>query len=209
MLEPLTERQAAILRFVTEEISVRRRSPSLQEVMTRFRFSSSNAVRDHLAALERKGYLTRGAGKRRCIALTPEYEETLGLPVVGQVAAGTPILAEENITDHLPAGGLFPRDGRHFCLEVRGNSMIGEGIKDGDYVVVRQKPVFENGEVGVAVIDGECTVKKLRREGEKVRLIPANEEFEETVVDLAESQFDYVGEVVGVIRLRGGARRNA
>jgi len=209
MLEPLTERQAAILRFVTDEISVRKRPPSLQEVMTRFRFSSSNAVRDHLAALERKGYLTRGAGGRRSIALTPEYEETLGLPVVGQVAAGTPILAEENITDHLAVGDLFPRDGRHFCLKVEGNSMIGEGIRDGDYVVVRQKPVFENGEIGVAIIDGECTVKTLRREGQEVRLIPANAECAEMVVDLAEHQFDYGGEVVGVIRLRGAARRSA
>lgn len=207
MLQPLTERQAAILRFITEEVSIRRRPPSLQEVMARFRLSSSNAVRDHLAALERKGYIRREPGSRRSIALTPEYEETLGLPVVGHVAAGTPILAEENITDYLPAGDLFPRDGRHFCLKVRGESMAGEGIRDGDYVVVRQKPVFENGEIGVAVIDGECTVKKLRREGRRVRLIPANEGYEELVVDLAEQRFHYGGEVVGVIRLRETRRR--
>jgi len=206
MLEPLTEKQAAVLQFISEELSARKRPPSVREIAARFRLSSPTAARDHVAALARKGYVERRAGEKRCLGLTPEYEETLGLPVVGEVAAGTPITAEGNLIGYLRMGELFPRDGRHFCLQVKGESMVGEGIRDGDYVVVRQKPTFEDGEIGVAVIDGECTVKTLRRDGDKVRLIPANATFEAMEVELADQEFRYGGEVVGVFRLRDGAR---
>ena len=202
MLEPLTEKQAAILEFIADEMASKKRPPSVREIAARFRLGSPTSVRDHLAALERKGYIERLAGEKRGLALTPEYEETLGLPVIGEVAAGTPILAEQNISDYLQLGDLFPRDGRHFCLRVHGNSMVGEGILDGDHVVVRRKDSFENGEIGVAIIGGECTVKHLRREGDTIRLIPANEAFDEIVVDLADEEFRYGGEVVGVLRLR-------
>jgi len=202
MLKPLTDKQAAILKFIADEMASKKRPPSVREIADRFRLGSPTSVRDHLAALERKGYIERHAGEKRGLALSPAYEETLGLPVVGDVAAGTPILAEENISNYLKLGDLFPRDGRHFCLRVHGNSMIGEGILDGDHVIVRRKDTFENGEVGVAIIEGECTVKHLRREGNTVRLTPANEAFDEIVVDLAAQEFRYGGEVVGVLRLR-------
>lgn len=202
MLRPLTEKQAAILGFVADRMATKKRPPSVREIAARFRLGSPTSVRDHLAALERKGYIERLAGEKRGLALTPEYEETLGLPVIGEVAAGTPILAEQNISDYLQLGDLFPSDGRHFCLRVQGKSMVDEGILDGDHVVVRKKDTFENGEVGVAIIGEECTVKRLRREGNTVRLIPANEAFDEIVVDLAEEEFRYGGEVVGVLRMR-------
>ena len=202
MLEPLTDKQAAILGFITDEMASKRRPPSVREIGDRFRLSSPSTVRDHLVALERKGYVERLPGEKRGLALTREYEATLGLPLIGEVAAGTPILAEQNISDYLQLEDLFPRDGRHFCLRIRGDSMVGEGILDGDCVVVRRKPTFENDEVGVAVIGEECTVKRLRREGRTVRLIPANDECDEAVVDLESEEFRYGGEVVGVLRMR-------
>jgi len=209
MPEPLTERQAAILEFITEVMTAGKRPPSIREIAARFRIGSPTTVRDHLAALERKGYIERRPGEKRSIALTPEYENTLGVPLVGDVAARTPILAEENITEYLQVDQLFPRDGRHFGLRVRGDSMVDEGILDGDFVIVLRKPTFENGEVGVAVIGGECTVKRLHKDGQTVRLVPANDAYDEIAVDLAEEEFRYGGEVVGVLRLRDVAQRRA
>ncbi|MBM4039786.1 MAG: transcriptional repressor LexA [Planctomycetes bacterium] len=208
-MEALTDKQAAVLRYVTEQICSKRRPPSVREIAARFRFSSPTAARDHVAALERKGYIEVRAGEKRCLGLTREYEETLGLPVVGLVAAGAPILAEENIEDYLHLGEMFPRDGRHFCLRVKGDSMIGEGILDGDLVVVRQKPDFDSNEVGVAIIEGECTVKRLRREPNRVLLIPANPAYGVTEVDPERREFRYGGEVVGVIRRDMHAGRTA
>jgi repressor LexA len=201
MLDPLTDKQAAILEFITDEMASKKRPPSVREIAGRFRLGSPTSVRDHLAALERKGYIERLAGEKRCIQLTPEYEQKLGLPIIGDVAVGTPILAEGNIKDHLHLDELFPREGKHFCLQVSGESMVDEGIRNGDYVVVRRKDTFENGEIGVAVIGGDCIVRRLRREEGKVRLIPASEEAEEIEFDLAEQPFHYGGEVVGVVRL--------
>ncbi len=208
-MEPLTDKQAAVLRYVTEQICSRRRPPSVREIAARFRFSSPTAARDHVAALERKGYVEVRAGEKRSLGLTREYEETLGLPVVGSVAAGTPILADENIEDYLHVGELFPRNGSHFCLRVKGDSMVGDGILDGDLVVIRQKPDFDNNEVGVAIIEGECTVKRLRRERNRVLLIPANAAYQAIEVDLERQEFRYAGEVVGVIRRPMHARRGS
>jgi repressor LexA len=208
-MTPLTSKQAALLRYITEEICSKRRPPSIREIAARFGFSSPTAARDHVAALVRKGYVEVKAGEKRGLGLSREYEQTLGVPVVGSVAAGTPIHAEENIEEYLDLGELFPRDGRHFCLHVRGDSMVGDGILDGDLVVIRQKPDFENNEVGVAIIEGECTVKRLRRGRDRVLLIPANPAYGVTEVDPERQQFRYGGEAVGVIRRPMHARRGA
>jgi len=206
-MDRLTDKQAAVLRFITEQIGARRRPPSVREIAARFRFSSPTAARDHVAALARKGYVEMRAGEKRGLGLTREYEETLGLPLVGSVAAGTPILAEQNIEDYLHLGELFPRDGTQFCLRVQGDSMVGDGILDGDLAVIRQKADFENNEIGVAIIEGECTVKRLRREGNRVLLIPSNAAYAVTEVDPQRQDFRYGGEVIGVIRRRKQAPR--
>jgi repressor LexA len=208
-MDPLTDKQAAVLRYLTEQICSKRRPPSVREIAARFRFSSPTAARDHIAALQRKGYVQANAGQKRGLGLTREYEETLGLPVVGSVAAGSPILADENIEDYVHLGDVFPRDGAHFCLRVKGDSMVGEGILDGDLVVIRQKPDFDNNEIGVAIIEGECTVKRLRRERNRVFLIPSNTAYGVAEVDLEHQEFRYGGEVVGVIRRQRHARRTA
>jgi repressor LexA len=196
----LTDKQAAILRFVTEQIQSRGRPPTAWEIAENFKFASATAARDHLAALERKGYVELRSGEKRGVGLTPEYKETLGLPIVGTVAAGRPILAEQNIEEYLHPDDLFPRDGAHFCLRVKGDSMIGDGILDGDLAVIRQRPDFQENEIGVAIVNGECTVKRLRRQRGKILLIPANPRYDANEIDPERQEFRYGGEVVGVIR---------
>ena len=202
-MRPLTDKQARILDFIRERIAQDGRPPTVREIGAAFRFASTHAVRCHLSALEKKGCIERSFNAARGIRLAAELRQRPGLPIVGQVAAGTPITAIENIEGSLSIAGLFPNDATLFCLRVEGDSMIGEGILDRDYVVVRQKPDFVNGEIGVAIVDGEATVKKLRRVGREIELIPANDMYEKARIDPAECEFRYGGEVVGVIRVIG------
>ena len=200
-MQPLTEKQSTVLAFICEAIAEEGRPPTVREIARRFRFASTNAVRRHLGALERKGHIERSPFKSRGIVLAPEFRETRGIPIVGRVAAGTPITAIENLEGYLSVETLFPYSDELFCLRIRGDSMVDAGIWDGDYVIVRQKSSFENGEIGVAVVDGEATVKKLRRNGRFVELVPANQEYETARIDLTESEFRYAGEVIGIHRV--------
>ena len=200
-MKPLTEKQARILKFIQERIVRDGLPPTVREIAKAFRFASTDTVRCHLAALEKKDYIERDFNAARGIRLAPELRETSGLPILGRVAAGTPILAEENLEGYVSTDSLFPTDGTCFCLRVEGDSMVGKGILDGDYVVVRQKPDFDNGEIGVAILDGEATVKTLRRRGRMVHLVPANETMKPMSVDPAEVDFRYAGEVIGVQRV--------
>jgi len=162
--------------------------------------ASTFGVRRHLEALEKKGYITRSFNSSRGIELSRELREATGVPIVGRVAAGEPITAIENLDGYLSIESFFPNGEGLFCLRVEGDSMIDEGVWDGDFVIVRQKGAFENGELGVAIVDGEATVKKLRRRRGKVELIPANEQYDVLTVDPAETEFRYAGQVVGVLR---------
>jgi repressor LexA len=157
--------------------------------------------------LEKKGRIQREFHVPRSVRLTGQAPQRQGVPILGRVAAGTPILATQNIEGHLAPSGLLPFDDTCFCLSVVGDSMVGEGIRSGDYVVVRQKPDFENGEIGVAILDGEATVKKLRKRGGLIDLIPANEGYETTTVDPNKTDFRYAGEVIGVHRILKRLRR--
>jgi len=201
VVESLTDKQARVLDFIRERIGRDGCPPTVREIAKRFRFASTSTARAHLNALEKKGYIERHFHASRGIRLTAEAQEQSGLPVVGRVAAGTPILAEENIEDFLPLDRLYPADGSCFCLKVQGDSMKDAGILDDDYVVVRQKSDFENGKIGVAVLDGEATVKRLRRRGRHVKLIPANEAYKPQLVDTKKVEFRYAGEVIGVHRM--------
>jgi repressor LexA len=201
-MEPLTERQAAVLEFIRSRVARDGRPPTLDEIGARFAIASSFGVRRHLTALEKKGYIERDAGTARGIRLTPEFRAVAGLPIVGRVAAGTPVTAIENLEGHLSIEGLFPNSEGLYCLQVDGDSMEDAGIADGDYVVVRQKSAFDDGEIGVAVIDEECTVKRLRRVGDEVELRPASSRHRPWRVDPAEHGFRYGGKVVKVIRIR-------
>ena len=199
-MEPLTQRQMKILEFIKEQIFRRGLPPTVREIASHFRMASTFGVCRHLKALERKGYIERSFNASRGIRLSQELRELTGLPIVGQVAAGTPITAIENLDGYLSIENLFSSSGDLFCLRVKGDSMVDAGIWDGDYVVVRQRSDFEDGQIGVAVVDGEATVKKLRRVGSLIELIPANENYEVMRVDPLEREFRYAGEVVGMLR---------
>ena len=200
-MRPLTDKQKRVLDFVRKTIFRNGCPPSVREICAEFRFASTSTARAHLSALVKKGYLERHFHASRGIRLVPEVEEQSGLPILGRVAAGTPILAVENLEGHLPLGRMYPPDCGFFCLSVHGDSMKDAGILDGDYAVVRSKPDFEDGEIGVAVLDGEATVKRLRRRNGKVELVPANDAYEIRLADPEQVQFRYAGEVVAVHRV--------
>jgi len=178
MAKELTRRQAAILQFIVECIRKDGRPPTIAEIGSEFRISSTNGVNDHLRALVRKGYITRSS-KARGIHVTEKaaaglYAEHVGmLPLVGQVAAGQPVLSEQNIEGHVAvAGDLARRDA--YCLRVHGDSMIEDGILDGDIIIVDRQREAHRGDVVVALVDGEVTVKRYFPHGERVELRPAN-----------------------------------
>ena len=201
-MEPLTRRQAAVLEFIRTQIAGDGRPPTLDEIGARFGIVSSFGVRRHLTALEKKGYIEREAHAARGIRLTPEFRAVTGLPIVGRVAAGTPITTIENLEGYLSIESLFPRQEGSYCLEVQGDSMEEAGIFDGDYVVVQQKAAFDDGEIGVAIIDEECTVKRLRKLGDKIELRPASSKHMPWLVDPSDHDFRYGGKVVKVLSVR-------
>ena len=196
MEQKLTERQRAILEFIEEVIDEEGYPPTVREICKRFRISSPRGVSDHLGALERKGFIEREAGKARGIRLVQKLS---GMPIVGRVAAGDPIMAIENVEDQLDMADLF---GRHdvFAVEVDGDSMMEAGIFDGDYVVVRKAERVENGGIGVAYIDGDATVKRIFRTRTGYRLQPENKAFKPIDVDKSTIDFRIGGAVVGVVR---------
>ncbi len=181
----LTKRQQQILDFVRAEIHRRGFPPSVREIGEAVGLSSSSTVHSHLAALEAKGFLRRDPSKPRALEVLDyrdadraiDYGQVRAVPMVGQVAAGTPILAAENIDATLPLPAELA-DENTFILRVRGDSMIEAGILDGDYVVVRQQQDASNGEIVVAMIGEEATVKRFFREPDRVRLQPENSSME-------------------------------
>ncbi|MDR7484126.1 MAG: transcriptional repressor LexA [Armatimonadota bacterium] len=178
MASRLTGRQQEILTFVQRYIESHGYPPSVREIGRAMGLTSSSTVHSHLGALERKGFLRRDPSKPRALELLRDgvgpHRRVVALPVVGRVAAGTPVLAEQNIEDYLPlpADLLDGADG--FVLRVRGDSMIDDGIQDGDLLIVRRQQTANNGDIVVARVDDEATVKRFYREGDRIRLQPAN-----------------------------------
>jgi repressor LexA len=204
---PLTARQQQVLDFIDSEIRRRGYPPSVREIGEAIGLSSSSTVHAHLAALQDKGYLHRDPTKPR--ALEVRFEPGSGaivdrrpvrhVPLVGDVAAGTGVLAAENIEETFPIPEDFTGDGQLFMLRVRGDSMIDAGIFDRDYVVVRQQETAENGDVVVAGIPGEeATVKTFQRKRSKIVLRPQNDTLEDMVFD--PSEVAIYGKVVTVLR---------
>lgn len=193
----LTPRQTEILMFIRDFIMEYSTPPTRAEIADAFGFRSPNAAEDHLKALARKGYIELMAGSSRGIRLLHEDE---GVPVVGRVAAGSPILAEEHIEDHykLDPGMFYPR--ADYFLRVQGESMRDVGIMDGDLLAVHRTPEVRNGQIVVARLDDEVTVKRFQRRGNKVRLLPENAEFTPIEVDLREQALEIEGLGVGVLR---------
>ena len=203
----LTPRQRQVLEFIDGEVRSRGYPPSVREIGEAIGLSSSSTVHAHLAALQDKGFLRRDPTKPRAIEL--HYESGSGqaierrpvrhVPLVGDVAAGTGVLAAENIEESIPMPEDFTGAGQLFMVRVRGESMIEAGILDGDYVVVRQQPTAEPGEIIVAGIPGEeATVKTFLRQRGKVVLRPENPAMDDLVFEPADVEI--YGKVVSLLR---------
>ncbi len=205
-VDALSARQRDVLDFVSSSISQSGRPPTYREIGDALGISSTNGVADHVKALVRKGFLTKArGGAARGIQLTEKAGPThrgdvVSVPIVGHVAAGQPILADENYerSIHLDAS-MVGGGGRCFALRVRGDSMIEEGILDGDVVIVREQNSARNGEIVVALVDGEATVKFYFREGTRIRLQPAHPTMAPIYVDRS-SDATIQGVVTGVWR---------
>ena len=202
-MNDLTAKQAEILAFVTDCFKDEGYIPTLREIAARFGFRSVNSVNDHLAALEKKGYIARRPGSSRGITLLKgedsQHEQTRGIPIVGRAAAGRPITAIENLEGYLELDSLYGAE--HFALHIHGDSMVNAGIWDGDFVIVREQPRVNNGEIGVAIVEGEATVKRIKINGRTAELIPENEFYRPLYVDMAQKDFRVAGKVVGVHRV--------
>ena len=199
-MQGLTARQQEILLLIKGFISETGMPPTRAEIAEKLGFRSANAAEDHLKALARKGAIEMIPGSSRGIRL-PDSEEDEGLPLIGKVAAGQPILAIENIDTRIPIQGDFFAPPADYLLRVEGESMIEIGIMDGDLLAVCKTDTARNGEVVVARVDEEVTVKRFERKSSREVILHAeNAEFEPVEVDLKLQQFAIEGRAVGVIR---------
>jgi repressor LexA len=229
MAEALTQRQREILEFISASIVERGFPPTLREIGEHFNIRSTNGVNDHLKALEKKGHLRREDLKSRAMRpvlpdgsgeIIPMQRRAMGtgdvqvvssglgaddmaeIPILGKVAAGQPILAVENATDTVKVDRVLVGNHREvFGLRIVGESMIEDGIFDGDYVFVKKTPSAHSGDIVVAMIEGEATVKRYYPEGDRIRFQPANQNMSPIIVRRADfKSVDIIGIVVGVYR---------
>src|SRR5919112_3733901 len=198
----LTKRQHEILSFLNSYAEERGYAPSFEEIAERFNYNSLATVHEHLSNLERKGYIKRSYNESRAIEILPSevYPKAIELPLLGTVAAGMPIEAVTNGETMTVPDGFVRRNGNHYVLRVRGNSMIDEQIRDGDFVVVNERQRADNGEMVIAMLNGNsATVKKYYREKDgRIRLQPANETMSPMYIH--ENDISIQGVVVGVLR---------
>ena len=197
-MKGLTPRQEQVLEFIRESVRVNGYPPTVREICTALELSSPSTVHAHLANLESLGLIKRDPTKPRALDVVRELRPPRPLPLVGQVAAGQPILAEENIEELVDVPAFLRRDDDDFVLRVKGDSMTDAGIFNGDFIVVHTQEQAQNGEIVVALVEDEATTKRFYREGHSVRLQPENDLYEPIVVSADDVQI--VGRVVGVLR---------
>ena len=197
-MDKLTQRQQQVLDLIRRHIDQTGYPPTRADIARELGFKSANAAEEHLKALARKGAIEMIAGASRGIRLP----ESRGIPIVGRVAAGNPVLAEENIEDYCDLPASFFKPAADYFLRVTGDSMIDVGIFDGDLLAVHSTPVAANGDIVVARIEDEVTVKRLHKTAKKhlVELLPENPDYQPIKVDLRESEFQIEGLSVGVLR---------
>jgi repressor LexA len=199
--DDLSDRQTQILEYIKKVTRERNYPPSVREIGEAVGLSSSSTVHNHLNQLERRGLIRRDPSKSRTVQLVEGAEQdqlrrgSVAVPVIGNVAAGTPILAEQNVEDHLLLSGDIAQEG-WFALRVRGDSMINAGILDGDLVLVKPRQDAPDGTIIVALVEDEATVKRLDRSSGHVRLIAENPAYEPIEPDYV----SMVGEVKGLVR---------
>ena len=211
MAQKLTKRQQAVMDSIEKCIREKGYGPTVREICTDLGLSSPSTVHVHLKTLEQKGYIVRDPLKSRSISLPtplserdngmsnvtrPSFSKIVDVPLVGNVAAGEPILAEENITDTISLPTDIVGDAPSFMLSVRGESMIEAGINDGDYVVVKEQPVANNGDIVVAIIEDGATVKRFYKEKDHIRLQPENSSMDPIIT----TDCQIAGKVVAVFR---------
>ncbi|PTS77660.1 repressor LexA [Aeromonas sp. HMWF036] len=202
-MKPLTPRQAEVLELIKVNMSETGMPPTRAEIAQKLGFKSANAAEEHLKALAKKGVIEIMPGTSRGIRLLLEEEEVLeesGLPLIGKVAAGEPILAQEHIESHYQVDPALFHPRADFLLRVQGMSMKNIGILDGDLLAVHKTQEVCNGQVVVARLDEDVTVKRFQRKGSQVWLLPENEELSPIEVDLSCQQLTIEGLAVGVIR---------
>jgi repressor LexA len=199
-MSDLTPRQTEILRLIQHCIAETGMPPTRAEIARELGFRSANAAEEHLRALARKGVIALVPGTSRGIQLKDTMREQFGLPLIGRVAAGRPILAEENIEAHYKIDPAIFQPRPHYLLKVVGMSMKDVGILDGDLVAVHRTPDVRSRQIVVARLENEVTVKRYRQEGSVVWLMPENDAFEPIRVDLKEEPLLIEGIVVGVLR---------
>lgn len=215
----ITKKQKAVLDFIIATIEETGIAPTVRDICDGLQLSSPSTVHVHLNTLEDKGFIHRDKHKSRCITIlknpdgtpyepeaaaspvesygTGSFSDIVDLPVVGNVAAGLPILAEQNITETIPLPTQIVGDSSSFMLKVRGESMIEVGINDGDYVVVKEQPTATNGDIVVAIVDDGATVKTYYREKDHIRLQPENSSMDPIIV---RDNVSIAGKVVAVFR---------
>ena len=210
MPEKLTKKQQAVMDSIEKCIEEKGYGPTVREICSDLGLSSPSTVHVHLKTLEQKGYIVRDPLKSRSISLPashkraetesnvvrPSFSKVVDVPLVGDVAAGEPILAEENITDTITLPTDIVGDAPSFLLSVKGESMIEAGINDGDYVVVKEQPVANNGDIIVAILDDGATVKRFYKEDGHIRLQPENSSMDPIIT----TDCSIAGKVVAVFR---------
>jgi len=201
MYEDLNENQVRILYFIKDQIRQKGYPPSVREICKGVNLSSTSTVHRHLERLETKGYIRRDPTKPRAIEILDEdnsYKprKTVDIPIIGKVTAGEPVLAVENIEDTFPVPIELAERGPLFMLRVQGDSMIEAGIFDGDYVIVKQQNDAINGDVVIALIENEATIKRFYKEKNYIRLQPENQSMEPIIV----KDVKILGKVIGLYR---------
>lgn len=197
-----TAKQQEILEYIKETILKKGYPPAVREICQAVHLKSTSSVHSHLAALEEKGYIRRDPTKPRTIEILDDTfnfnrREMVNIPVIGTVAAGEPILAEENVEDYFPFPAEALPNAETFMLHVKGESMINAGIFPGDRLIVEQKSTAENGEIVVALLDDSATVKRFFKEKGHYRLQPENDFMEPIITDHVE----ILGKVIGLLRI--------
>ena len=198
----ITAKQSEILEYIKNQIVNKGYPPSVRDICEAVHLKSTSSVHAHLETLEKNGYIRRDPTKPRAIEIIDDNfnltrREVVNVPLIGQVAAGQPILAVENITNYFPIPAEFLNNSETFMLNVKGDSMINTGIYDGDMIIVRRQQTADNGEVIVALVDDSATVKRFYKEDGHYRLQPENDFMDPIIVDNVE----IVGKVIGLIRL--------
>ena len=198
----ITKKQTEILEYIKSQILNKGYPPSVRDICTAVNLKSTSSVHAHLETLEKNGYIRRDPTKPRAIEIIDDNfnltrREVVNVPLIGQVAAGQPLLAVENITSYFPIPAEFIPKEEVFMLNVKGESMVNAGIYDGDQIIVKQQSTASNGEIVVALVDDSATVKRFYKENGHIRLQPETDFLDPIIVDSCE----ILGKVIGLIRI--------